>query len=103
MRNQRNNNNRAGTSYFDYSLLFIIIFLLGFGLVMLYSTSAYTSQLKFGSSTYYLYKQIFSSALGLVGLAMVSMLASMMISRQSKPHLSVRIVTARRDISIFRS
>lgn len=74
MRNQRNNNNRAGTSYFDYSLLFIIIFLLGFGLVMLYSTSAYTSQLKFGSSTYYLYKQIFSSALGLVGLAMVSML-----------------------------
>ena len=30
--------------YFDYSLLFIIIFLICFGLVMLYSTSAYDAQ-----------------------------------------------------------
>ena len=31
------------TRYFDYSLLFIIIFLVCFGLVMLYSTSFKTS------------------------------------------------------------
>ena len=31
--------------YFDYTLLFIIIFLVGFGLVMLYSTSSYNARL----------------------------------------------------------
>ena len=38
------------TRYFDYSLLFIIIFLVCFGLVMLYSTSSYDGQLKFDDS-----------------------------------------------------
>ncbi len=61
-----------GNSYFDYSLLFIIVFLLGFGLVMLYSTSAYTSQLKFNKATFYLDKQIFSTAFGLLVMAVVS-------------------------------
>ncbi len=57
--------------FFDYSLLFIIIFLLCFGLVMLYSTSSYTAQLKFGSGSYYLNKQIFATILGLAGMAFV--------------------------------
>ena len=30
-------------AYFDYNLLFLVIFLLSFGLVMLYSSSAYIS------------------------------------------------------------
>ena len=39
--------------YFDYSLLFVIIFIVGFGLVMIYSTSSYTAQMEYGSSEYY--------------------------------------------------
>lgn len=40
--------------YFDYSLLFVIIFLVGFGLVMLYSVSSYEAQSEFGDAAYYL-------------------------------------------------
>ena len=37
----KNTADAGTTKYFDYSLLFIIIFLVLFGLVMLYSVSAY--------------------------------------------------------------
>ncbi len=58
--------------YFDYSLLIIILFLICFGLVMLYSTSSYNAQIKFGDGTYYLRKQIQATILGLVGMFVVS-------------------------------
>jgi cell division protein FtsW len=53
---------------FDYTLLFIVVFILAFGLVMLYSTSAYASSLKFGNSVYYLKKQLTAACLGFVGM-----------------------------------
>ena len=54
--------------YFDYTLLFIIIFLIGFGLVMLYSTSSYNAQLKIGDSAYYLKRQLTAALLGFAGM-----------------------------------
>lgn len=33
----------AGKRYFDYPMLFLVIFLICFGLVMIYSTSSYKS------------------------------------------------------------
>lgn len=56
----------------DYSLLFIIIFLLCFGLVMLYSTSSYNALIKYGDAAYYLKRQIFATALGLVVMLVAS-------------------------------
>ncbi|MCR4567330.1 MAG: putative lipid II flippase FtsW [Pseudobutyrivibrio sp.] len=53
---------------FDYTLLFIVIFILALGLVMLYSTSAYAAALKRGNSVYYLKKQLIASMLGFVGM-----------------------------------
>ena len=50
-----------GEVYFDYTLLFIVLFLLGFGLIMLYSTSSYEANLDFGDPAYYLKKQIFDT------------------------------------------
>lgn len=54
---------------FDYTLLFLVIFILAFGFVMLYSTSAYAATLKRGNSIYYLKKQMMAAALGFVGMA----------------------------------
>ena len=51
---------------FDYSMLFIVLFLLMFGLVMLYSTSSYEANLKFGNSAYYFKKQAIATGIGLV-------------------------------------
>jgi cell division protein FtsW len=56
----------------DYSLLFIVLFLLAFGLIMVYSTSSYEANLDFGDSTYYLRKQLFAVILGLVAMIVVA-------------------------------
>jgi cell division protein FtsW len=56
--------------YVDYSMMFVVLFLLVFGLVMLYSTSSYDGRLKWGDSAYYLKHQMLPTALG-VGLMVV--------------------------------
>jgi len=61
-------NREKPIKYFDYTMLFIIIFLVGFGLVMLYSTSSYNAQLKFKDSAWYLKKQVFATAVGFFGM-----------------------------------
>lgn len=58
--------------YFDYSLLFIILFLVGFGLVMIYSASAYDASVQMGNETYYLVHQGTAAALGLAAMFVVS-------------------------------
>lgn len=49
--------NKRTRRYFDYPLLFVVLFLVGFGLVMIYSTSAYTSSVKYGNTTHWLLRQ----------------------------------------------
>ena len=50
---------RGNTQYFDFDLLLVIIFLMCFGLVMLYSTSAYSAQADFNNDMFYFSKQAF--------------------------------------------
>ncbi len=57
---------REGLPYFDYSLLAVLILLICFGLVMLYSTSAYRGLIDYGNSMYYFRKQAGFMAGGLV-------------------------------------
>ena len=48
---------RKKTDYYDYSLVAVIILLICFGLIMLYSTSAYMAEIKFGDDMHYFKKQ----------------------------------------------
>lgn len=64
---QKKKKKRSGSKKFiDYTLLLIIVCILGFGLVMLYSTSAYNATLKYGISIYYLKKQVIAACMGFV-------------------------------------
>lgn len=58
--------------YFDYTLLFVIILLVCFGLVMLYSTSSYNAQLKYEDGTYYLKRQGFACCLGFAAMVVIA-------------------------------
>lgn len=58
--------------FFDYTLLFVVLFLLAFGLVMLYSTSSYDAYIDFQDSAYYLKKQVGATVLGLIVMIIVS-------------------------------
>lgn len=57
--------------FYDYTLLFIVLFLVCFGLIMLYSTSSYEANLEFGDPAYYLKKQIFATVIG-IGVMVVA-------------------------------
>ena len=55
---QKRRRRREKREYFyDYTLLFVVMFLVFFGLIMLYSTSSYEATLDFGNGAYYLKKQ----------------------------------------------
>ena len=56
----------------DYTFLFIVLFFLMFGLVMLYSTSSYKAGLEYGDTAHYLKRQGGSSVLGLIGMVVIS-------------------------------
>lgn len=60
--------------YFDYDLLMILVFLMCFGLVMLYSTSAYSANADFGNDMFYFSKQAIISAVSFVFMLFVSKL-----------------------------
>lgn len=64
---------REKTDFYDYNLLAVVILLICFGLVMLYSTSAYESDVKFGNDMYYFQRQ------GLISLGAI--IFAVLISR----------------------
>jgi len=62
---------RLSDYYIDYSLIFIVLFLLIFGLVMVYSTSAYDASIsaKYNNDpAYFLKKQLVATIIGIVAM-----------------------------------
>ena len=71
---EQNKKPKKKTKYFfDYTMLFIVVFLMLFGLVMLYSTSSYEANIKFEDPAFYFRKQAVASAIG-IGVMLVLML-----------------------------
>lgn len=60
--------------FYDYSLLFTVIFLSVFGLIMIYSSSSYAAQLKFGNPAHFLVKQ---AQIALVSLAIMIVISKL--------------------------
>ncbi|MCH1983785.1 putative lipid II flippase FtsW [Ruminococcus sp. OA3] len=73
---------REKADYYDYNLLAVVILLICFGLVMLYSTSSYESNMKFGDDMYYFRRQ------ALISLA--SVIVAVIISRIDY-HILIRL------------
>lgn len=63
----------AKSGYYDFNLVAVVILLICFGLVMLYSTSAYTAQVKFGNDMNFFTKQTI--------ISVVSILAALFLSK----------------------
>lgn len=58
----------------DTSLIVVVVFLVSFGLVMIYSTSSYEASLNGLPATYYLNKQLFATAMGLAAMTFFAMM-----------------------------
>ncbi len=67
-KHKMNKSVRQFFQYYDYNLLVSVILLICFGLIMLYSSSAYSAQIKFGDDMYYFTKQAAISALCLIAV-----------------------------------
>lgn len=65
-------NKKKMHSYYDYSLLFLIIFLVCFGLVMIYSTSSYNAQRLYHDSAFFLERQALFAGAGIAVMILVS-------------------------------
>lgn len=59
-------------SYYDYSLLFLVLFLAGFGLIMIYSTSSYNASIHYNDPTKFLKRQALSVGIGILAMIAAS-------------------------------
>ena len=59
-------------NYYDYSLFFIIIFLLCFGVIMLYSKTSYQAKMQGQTTTQYLKSHLLGIGIGLTAMIMIS-------------------------------
>ena len=71
-------------TYIDYQFILAIFFLVGFGLVMLYSASAYSGVQKFDTDMFYFASQVKMTILGILGMIFVSRIDYHFLGKHSK-------------------
>ena len=93
MENRNGKGRNSVPSTFDYSLLLITLCLVGFGMLMIYSASSYTSQVRYNDSAYFLKKQAIGVVAGVVAMFFVSRFHYKLYLKQL-PLIRVRMITA---------
>lgn len=63
---------KSASDFYDYNLVAVIVLLTCFGLIMLYSTSAYMAELNYGDDMYYFKKQAVISIVCIVVALVIS-------------------------------
>ena len=69
---KRKRTREKGKPYYDYDLLLVIIFLMCFGLVMLYSSSAYSAQNDYNNDMFFFTRQVIIGIIGFIAMFIVS-------------------------------
>ena len=69
---KRKRTREKGKPYYDYDLLLVIIFLMCFGLVMLYSSSAYSAQNDYNNDMLFFTRQAIIGIIGFLAMFIVS-------------------------------
>ncbi len=72
--NKKRPRRQKSQNYFDYSLLFVWIFIMLLGYVLLYSASSYVALTVQGDSAFYLKRQIRSTLIGCLGMIPVTLI-----------------------------
>ena len=81
--------------YVDYTLIYILLLLLGFGLIMVYSTSSYTASITQATGNdpyYFLRKQANATIIGLILMVIVSFIPHRVYTRFANLAMYVSIV-----------
>ena len=78
--------------YYDYSLLFTIIFLYVFGLVMIYSSSSYNAQIHGLKPSYYMQRQALIGLVGFFAMLVISKLDYHMFAKFTAPAMVVSYI-----------
>lgn len=76
----------------DYTLLVTVIFLMFFGIIMIYSASAYESMLKFNDAQYYLRRQLIATAAAALALFICTWLDYKVFVKMAMPMIVISIV-----------
>lgn len=71
---KKRGSNAARYNQFDIILIVVVFFLIGFGLLMIYSTSSYEAGVDYGDPAKFLVQQLKATAIGLVLMFVVSMI-----------------------------
>jgi len=83
---------KEGAGTFDWILFFSVIGLVTFGIVMVYSASCYSAQVKYGDKFYFMYKQIIGAVLGIISMVFISFTDYHVLSKIKYPILAISLL-----------